>query len=119
MLESPNSLQDLCIDVICDNLHDIFEPCLVQVDIDVHNSMNDEEMFLHKTTTQNMFFDTQQIHDPTNMLRTTNKLKYKFKEKNQFLCEVLSQSLFDRMVCKGLLNDETITLFSPNNTKLL
>ncbi|XP_018322047.1 protein zyg-11 homolog B-like isoform X2 [Agrilus planipennis] len=92
MYESPNSLQDLCLDTVCDNLLEIF---------DVFYENVEEEKVENATVKQ----------------YGVNK-KFKFKDNELFLIKELSEMLFNKLGEKNLICDSTLNLFSAKNTKL-
>lgn len=134
MFESPQYLQDLCLDSICDNYKDIFQKYIVLTDQDVAqfkelpipSDFKYAQTSSHQGSIPPSFSKFGELMlwawpmPKETMGATTHfyKYKYKFRSKDQFLFEQLSQLLFDKFVSKKILTDETVFIFSPEQTRL-
>lgn len=97
MYESPASLEELCLESICDII-DVFEHS------DCRNHLEQK----------NSFDDDSESDDRISVERR----KYQFRDKNVFLFNEISEKLLEKMCDRGLLCDSTLSLFNERNTRL-
>ncbi|GLV36988.1 uncharacterized protein CBL_02179 [Carabus blaptoides fortunei] len=102
MYDSPISLQELCVEIICCNLDEVFDQ--YYDDSDVTSVLNVTGSDVAR----------QECHEP--MLERDKK--YRFKQSDLFLFNVISEQLLVKLGEKKLLTDSTISLFTQKNTRL-
>ncbi|KAF7283179.1 hypothetical protein GWI33_001242 [Rhynchophorus ferrugineus] len=94
MYESPISLEETCLDVMCNNISTYIEPQVI-----TKNGLT--------TNTKGCdCFDER------------SDKRYKFRDSDIFLINRVSERLMEKMVEKGILCDATLNIFSELNTKL-
>ncbi|XP_076256333.1 protein zyg-11 homolog isoform X1 [Rhynchophorus ferrugineus] len=95
MYESPISLEETCLDVICDNILTYIEPQIL---------------------TKNGWTTNIEGSDCYDDERSDKR--YKFRDSDIFLINRVSEKLMDKMMEKRILCDATLNIFSERNTKL-
>lgn len=93
MFESPNTLEDLCLDTICDNIMTYAEP--------------------QRKTKEGSWERINSIDDYAGYEK-----RYVFRDPEIFLINEVSEKLMRKFCEKGGLCDATLNLFTENNTKL-
>ncbi|KAJ8951160.1 hypothetical protein NQ318_021604 [Aromia moschata] len=94
MFESPNTLEDLCLDTICDNILTYIEP-----------QIETKEGWWEK-------IDSTEDYDDE------IEKRYVFRDAEIFLINEISEKLMKKFVEKRLLCDATLNIFMESNTKL-
>ncbi|CAH1111993.1 unnamed protein product [Psylliodes chrysocephalus] len=92
MYESPDILEDVCLEVVSDNILTYIEPIELKESLD--DSSEDSESW--------------EVFD----------LKYKFKDPEIFLIKEISEKLLKKFGEKRLLCDPILNIFTQQNTKL-
>lgn len=90
MYDSPQTLENICLIYICDNLRDIFE-------------------FYYEKTENDR-------GDPG--VKTKPIKKFRFTDNDLFLFNELSEKLLNKLGEKHLISDTTLSLFAERNTRL-
>lgn len=90
MFDNPLSLEDLCLECICDKLEDIFE--------------------FYFEPSDNSSFDTTE--------QNSVQKKFRFKDSDLFVFNELSERLLHKLGERNLLCDSTLNLFNEKNTRL-
>lgn len=98
MYESPASLEELCLESICDNILDVFELYC--------ESGKPEE--------RNLVDDDSESDNGVSVVRK----KFEFRDKDVFLYNEISEKLLEKLCERGLLCDSTLNLFNEKNTRL-
>ncbi|CAG9861304.1 unnamed protein product [Phyllotreta striolata] len=93
MYESPESLEELCLEVVSENILTYIEPLEVKGNADDSNSEDSDTW-------------------------DGIELKYKFKDPEIFLIKEISEKLLEKFVDKRLLCDPILNIFTQENTKL-
>lgn len=93
MFESPNTLEDLCLDTICDNIMIYAEP--------------------QRKTKDGLWERINCIEEYAGYEK-----RYIFRDPEIFLINEVSEKLLRKLCEKGYLRDATLNLFTENNTKL-
>ncbi|XP_018566006.1 protein zyg-11 homolog B-like isoform X2 [Anoplophora glabripennis] len=93
MFESPSTLEDLCLDTICDNIMIYAEP--------------------QRKTKEGLWERISSIEDYAGCEK-----RYVFHDPEIFLINEVSEKLLRKFCEKGYLCDATLNLFTENNTKL-
>lgn len=108
MYENPASLEELCLESICDNIIDIFELYCERGDTQQQqiNSNDDEEE------------EEDSDSNNSNSTSTIVKKRFRFRDKDVFLYNEISERLLEKLCTKGLLCDSTMSLFNAKNTRL-
>lgn len=88
MYESPSSLEDLCLNTICDNILNY-----VVLATDYNNDCNKKS-------------------------ETTKEKRYRFADSEIFLFKEISEKLLGKFVEKNMLRDSLMFLFNEKHTKL-
>lgn len=99
MYDTPATLEELCLDAICDNIFLVFELYDEEV----------EESDGHCLDRMNEHF--------IKSYRVTHK-KFRFKDPDIFLFNEISEKLLERFGQKNLLCDAMLHLFTAKNTRL-
>lgn len=97
--ENPASLEQLCLESICDNIIDVFELYCES------NSRLEQSSY---------FDDDSEIDD----IAVVKKKKFRFRDKEVFLFNEISEKLLVTMCDRGVLCDSTLSLFNESNTRL-
>ncbi|KAI4455022.1 protein zyg-11 b [Holotrichia oblita] len=88
MCDNPASLQELCLNGICDNFLDVFEE----------------------------FYEPQRRSQ--SLEKCIYEKKFRFRDTDMFLYNELSEMLFNKLIERHMLCDETLNIFSEKNTRL-
>lgn len=88
MCDTPATLQEICLNGICDNFLDVFEE---------------------------FYAPQQKSHS---LEKCIYEKRFRFKDSDMFLYNELSEMLFNKLVEKRMLCDETLNIFSEKNTRL-
>ncbi|CAG5084820.1 Similar to Zyg11b: Protein zyg-11 homolog B (Mus musculus) [Cotesia congregata] len=123
MFESPRSLQEVCVDFICDNVLALcefhssnsgrtnFNPILT--------ASSEEEPFIENTTDDNsLAVTTSSIASSVNDINFCSLTRLNFKDPDIFLPTQISEQLLASLCEKKALSDLTITLFDSKTTIL-
>ncbi|CAH1118716.1 unnamed protein product [Phaedon cochleariae] len=92
MCQSPNTLEDLCLESVCENILTYIEP----------------------VETKELCWNSSEDNDSSED-ECTN---FRFKDPEIFLIRAISEKLLNRLVEKRLLRDSLLNIFSNENTKL-
>ncbi|XP_036150021.1 protein zyg-11 homolog B isoform X3 [Monomorium pharaonis] len=119
MFESPRSLQEVCIDFICDNILGL---CKVQPsDTNSLNTLSSSAVSdtctLNSNSTE-VAFDTTIGRTSFNDAPTSTATRLTFKHPDAFLPTEMSEQLLSNLCEKKTLSDLTITLFDSKTTRL-
>ncbi|XP_060534393.1 protein zyg-11 homolog B-like [Cylas formicarius] len=95
MCENPSSLEECCLDVICENILTYIEP---------------------QIQTKDGWTSTIEGSDCYDDERSDKR--YKFRDPDIYLINKVSERLMNRMMEKRILCDATLNIFSERNTKL-
>ncbi|KAF7993187.1 hypothetical protein HCN44_006247 [Aphidius gifuensis] len=124
MFESPNSLQDVCIDFICDN---VLALCEVQPGDNITTGLTTSTVDNKKCLTNGISNNTSATtirssvsnNFPLNNVTTNGSVtRLNFKDPDVFLPAQISEQLLARLCEKNALTDLTITLFDSTTTRL-
>lgn len=96
MYESPASLEELCLESICDNILDVFE------------------LYCENGERNNGGEDDSESDNGFTVLRK----RFRFRDKDVFLFNEISERLLEKLCDRGLLCDSTLSLFNEKNTRL-
>lgn len=108
MYDSPISLQELCVEIICCNLDEVFDQYYEENDVtSVPSVTTGGDAVRHVTP-----------HQECQESVTKRDKKYRFKQSDLFLFNVISEQLLVKLGEKKLLTDSTISLFTQKNTRL-
>lgn len=99
MYDSPITLQELCLNVICDDVVNVFE-----LYYEKSNEVDSE------------YLDKISERCPSNF--SVVQKKFKFRDSDIFLFNEISEKLLAKFVEKNILCDATLNLFSVRNTRL-
>ncbi|KAJ8929468.1 hypothetical protein NQ314_017848 [Rhamnusium bicolor] len=94
MFESPNTLEELCLDTICENMLTYIEP-----------QIETKEGWWEKIESTDDYDDEIEK-------------RYIFRDPEIFLINEISEKLMEKFVEKRLLCDATLNIFTESNTKL-
>lgn len=116
MYESPISLEETCLNVVCDNILAYIEPQIQTKDgwtTDIEGKYN--KLHYHNTHLLNRIKN----HSGSDCYDDERSDKrYKFRDPDIFLIKQVSEKLMNKMMEKKLLCDATLNIFSEHNTKL-
>lgn len=100
MYESPASLEELCLESICDNILNVFE-------LYCENGESQQQR-------NNGAEDDSESDNGFSVL----KKRFRFRDKDIFLFNEISERLLEKLCDRGLLCDSTLSLFNEKNTRL-
>lgn len=92
--DNPATLEELCLEAICDNIIDVFELYCERDDDDVDDDYDSDDAVMKK------------------------KKRFRFRDKDVFLFNEISERLLEKMCDRGVLCDSTLNLFNERNTRL-
>lgn len=99
MYDSPITLQELCLDVICDDVVNVFE------------------LYYEKSKEiDTRCLDKMNERCPSNF--SVVQKKFRFRDSDIFLFNEISEKLLAKFGEKNILCDATLNLFSARNTRL-
>ncbi|XP_058805483.1 protein zyg-11 homolog B isoform X1 [Phymastichus coffea] len=121
MFESPRSLQEVCIDYICDNVMALcdYHPDTGAIPGNCIVSIADDDQGFNNAGEGT--FETSQGALPTNLpsqYALANTTKLSFKDPDTFLPTEISEQLLYSLCERKKLSDLTITLFDSKTTRL-
>ncbi|KAK4877940.1 hypothetical protein RN001_010446 [Aquatica leii] len=90
MYDNPITLKEICLEIICDNLLNVFE----------------------------LYYESESVSDNQSDPYTVLHKKFRFKDNELFLFNEISESLLLKLGEKNLLCDSTLNLFTETNTRL-
>lgn len=114
MYESPISLVDTCLDVVCDNILTYIEP---QIQTKDGWTTNIEGKYTVRRKYSLKFTFLHSIGSDCYDDERSDK-RYKFRDPDIFLINRVSERLMYKMMEKKLLCDATLNIFSEHNTRL-
>lgn len=116
MYESPISLEETCLDVICDNILTYIEPQILTK----NGWTTNIEGIMYTSYCNNFCFFFIDLLFPGSDCYDDERSdkRYKFRESDIFLINRVSEKLMDKMMAKKILCDATLNIFSEHNTKL-
>lgn len=103
MYDSPGSLQDVCVDFICENIETICEGYYLNPTIVRFESFSDDSLY--------------EEHNHKGSV-TSNGIRLIFKGSEIFLHTVIAEQLLVALCTKKKLCDPTMTLFDVSTTRL-
>uniref|UniRef100_A0A023F1W4 Putative zyg-1-like serine/threonine protein kinase n=2 Tax=Triatoma infestans TaxID=30076 RepID=A0A023F1W4_TRIIF len=105
MYISPSSLQDVCVNYICDNLFELCESVprrkKAQQGASSSNANNNESNKIQQDVKCNF-----------------KEVKFSFRDSDVYFHSEISEQLLRTLCLKGKLTDQTLTLFDPETTRL-
>ncbi|KAL7289258.1 hypothetical protein TKK_0017195 [Trichogramma kaykai] len=120
MFESPRSLQDVCIDYICDNVMGLCEFQALEGNAPINYSTlpcpDDEVSCNAGEGTSDLSQGALPTNAPTNQALSSTRLS--FKHPDTFLPTAISEQLLYNLCERKKLSDFTITLFDSKTTRL-
>lgn len=94
MFASPDTLENLCLEIICENLFTYIEPMIENND------------------------NWQAVYDSDDSSLKNQVEKYRFKDPDIFLINRISEKLLETFCEKRILRDALLNIFLGRNTKL-
>lgn len=102
MYDSPGSLQDVCVDFICENIDTLYDSST----LDPPNSFEPSP-------------EDKNYEDPRqNPKLLTDGIRLIFNDSEVFLHTEIAEQLLTALCNKKKLNDSTMALFNVNNSRL-
>lgn len=101
--DNPASLEQLCLEAICNNIIDVFE-----LYCDSGNNGG-------RLTQSNCFTGDD---DDDSDCDTRKRNLFRFRDSGVFLFGEISEKLLETMCARGMLSDSTLSLFNERNTRL-
>lgn len=100
MCDCPGSLQELCLDAVCDNISEVFE--LYYESLEDCGLTNEDNK-----SSDNYSRNFSVVHR-----------KFRLRDPDIFLFNEISERLLAKLSERNLLSDSTLNLFSAKNTRL-
>lgn len=105
MYISPSSLQDVCVNCICDHIFELCETVTRRKKAHQEASTSNADYNESNKTQQDVKWSFDEV-------------KFGFRESHVYFPSEISDQLLRTLCLKGKLSDQTLTLFDPENTRL-
>lgn len=108
MFASPDTLENLCLEIICENVSTYIEPV-------IENSDSWQEVY---DSDDNSFMICEYNSSVNNSSLKDKIKKFRFKDPDIFLINRISEKLLEKFCEKRILRDALLNIFLGRNTKL-